>query len=249
MTKPMADDVGGVIAFIAEHTSDVIVRVNAAGAVTYVSPSVRRYGYDPDALVGSTGEGFAHPDDRERLAANNRALLRGENDPDILREHRFRTASGDWVWMEGNPHLVFDADGKVVEVVNILRDITHRRQLEAAAQAEAEQFEAAFRHAAIGMALVGLDGSFLRINDAFCRIIGFPEAEALALDFQTITHPDDLDADLDQLKALTAGSIDSYRMDKRYIRSDGQQVWVHLSVSMVRDADGAPRHYVARRRT
>jgi len=241
----MADDVGGVIAFIAEHTSDVIVRVNAAGVMTYVSPTIRRYGYDPETFVGSASGAVVHPDDVESLTANKHALLSGVNDPSAHREHRFRTASGEWVWMEGNPHLVFDDDGKVVEVVNILRDITHRRQLEAAAQAEAEQFEAAFRHAAIGMALVGLDGSFLRINDAFCRIVGYPEAEMLALDFQTITHADDLDADLEQLKALTAGEIDSYRMDKRYIRADGQQVWVHLSVSMVSAADGAPRHYVA----
>jgi len=241
----MADDVGGVIAFIAEHTSDVIVRVNAAGVITYVSPTIRRYGYEPEAFIGSPSGAVVHPDDVDSLAANNRALLNGENDPGAHRQHRFQTASGEWIWMEGNPHLVFDNEGKVVEVVNILRDITHRRQLEAAAQAEAEQFEAAFRHAAIGMALVGLDGSFLRINDAFCRIVGYPEAEMLALDFQTITHPDDLDADLEHLKALTAGSIDSYRMDKRYIRADGRQVWVHLSVSMVSSADGAPRHYVA----
>ena len=159
-----------------------------------------------------------HPDDLAHLAANNRALLSGENDPNAHREHRFRAASGDWIWMEGNPHLVFGEDGKVVEVVNILRDITHRRQLEAAAQAQAEQFEAAFRHAAIGMALVGLDGSFLRINDAFCRIVGYPEAEMLALDFQTITYADDLDADLEQLRQLAAGEIDSYRMDKRDVR-------------------------------
>src|SRR5690349_13542348 len=100
----MADDVGGVIAFIAEHTSDVIVRVNAAGVMTYVSPTIRRYGYEPEAFVGSASGAVVHPDDLEHLAANNRALLKGENDPAAHREHRFRTASGEWIWMEGNPH-------------------------------------------------------------------------------------------------------------------------------------------------
>jgi len=245
VTERRSDDHEGVIAFIAEHTSDVIVRVNAAGIITYISPTIRRYGYEPEAFVGLASGAVVHPDDAESLAANNSALLRGEFDPDLLREHRFQAASGEWIWMEGNPHIVFGPQGEVVEVVNIFRDITHRRRLEETAKAEAEQFEAAFRYAPIGMALVGLDGSFLRINEAFCRIVGYAEAKMLALDFQTITHPEDLDADLDQLRQLTAGEIDRYRMDKRYLRADGEQVWVHLSVSLVKDARGAPKHYVA----
>ena len=245
MGKRKSDDHEGVIAFIAEHTSDVIVRTDSNGVITYVSPTARRYGYEPHAFIGLTPSAVVHPDDAASLEANNDALLRGVLDPLARREHRFQAASGEWVWMEGNPHIVFGANGEVVEVVNIFRDITHRRRLEEAAKAEAEQFEAAFRYAPIGMALVGLDGTFLRINEAFCRIVGYAEADMLALDFQTITHADDLDADLDQLKQLTAGEIDGYRMDKRYLRADGEEVWVHLSVSMVKDAQGAPKHYVA----
>jgi len=245
VVEPGSDDIEGVFAFIAEHTSDVIVRVSAAGIVTYVSPAIRRYGYEPEEIIGTPGDVLVHSDDAERFRANSAGLLKGEVDGAARREHRFRAADGQWIWIEGNPHIVFGKDGQVVEVVNIFRDVTHRRALELAAQAEAEQFEAAFRYAAIGMALVGLDGAFLRINEAFCRITGRPEAEMLALDFQTITHPEDLDADLGLLKQLTAGEIDSYRMDKRYIHASGELVWVHLSVSMVSGPDGAPQHYVA----
>jgi PAS domain S-box-containing protein len=110
---------------------------------------------------------------------------------------------------------------------------------------QAELFESAFRHAPIGKALVGLDGRFLRINEAFARITGYDAAALLELDFQTITHPDDLDADVEQLRRLTARELDSYQLDKRYIRADGETVWVRLSVSMVSDSDGTPRHYVA----
>lgn len=245
MNGRSADDMEGVIAFVAAHTSDVIVRYNAIEGMTYISPTVRRYGYEPADVVAGKHSPLVHPDDAERLTAIDAALLRGELDPEVRREHRFRTASGEWVWMEGNPHLVFDDDGKVVEVVNILRDITHRRELEARARAEAEQFEAAFRHAAIGMALVGLDGRFLRLNEAFCRFVGYSEAEMLALDFQSITHPEDLNVDLEQLKQLTSGAFDTYRLEKRYVRKDGREVWGHLSVSLVRGPDGAPRHYVS----
>ena len=113
------------------------------------------------------------------------------------------------------------------------------------AREQAELFEAAFKYAGIGMALVGLDGGFLRLNDAFCRITGYAEAALLALDFQAITHVDDLDADLCHLARLSAGLISSYQMDKRYVRKDRSLVWVRLTVSMVRAADGSPKHYVA----
>jgi len=119
------------------------------------------------------------------------------------------------------------------------------KALNTPAREQAELFEAAFKYAGIGMALVGLDGGFLRLNDAFCRITGYSEAALLALDFQAITHADDLDADLGHLARLNAGLIGSYQMDKRYLRKDGSLVWVRLTASMVRTADGSPKHYVA----
>ncbi len=106
-------------------------------------------------------------------------------------------------------------------------------------------FENAFHNAPIGMALVGLDGTFLKVNGAFCRLVDYPEERMLALDFQTITHPEDLNTDMDLLRRLLAGEIRNYDMDKRYVRADGTIVWVHLSVSMVTDAGGDPRHFIS----
>ena len=125
------------------------------------------------------------------------------------------------------------------------KDAAGAAALEARARERADLFEAAFQYAAIGKALVGLDGAFLRVNAAFCRIVGIPEAVMLNLDFQSITHADDLNADLKLLEQLTLGAIDSYQMDKRYLHADGHTIWVHLAVSMVRNADGTPKHYVA----
>lgn len=120
----------------------------------------------------------------------------------------------------------------------LMHDITARK-------AQMEVFETAFHHAAVGMALVTLEGRFRKVNDAFCGIVGYPEENVLELDFQTITHPDDLNADLELLGRLVAGEIPSYTLDKRYIRRDGKVVWVHLSVSLVRAPDGQPRHFIA----
>lgn len=113
-------------------------------------------------------------------------------------------------------------------------------------QAKVELFGNAFNHASIGMALVGLDGRFLKLNDAFCGIIGYSRTEACELDFQTITHPDDLNDDLALLTRLLAGEIESYNFDKRYLRKGGRPVSVRLSVSLVEDLKGSPKHFVAR---
>ena len=100
-------------------------------------------------------------------------------------------------------------------------------------------------HSPVGLALVGLDGRWLRVNDALATLVGRSPAELLAGTFQDITHPEDLDADLSHVQALIAGSSDSYQMDKRYLHADGRVVWVSLHVAMVRDEDGKPLHFVS----
>jgi PAS domain S-box-containing protein len=76
-------------------------------------------------------------------------------------------------------------------------------------------FENAFNHAAIGMALVGLKGEFLKVNRSLCELVGYPEEELKKLTFQDITHPEDLNPDLEKLERLAAGEISTYRMEKR----------------------------------
>lgn len=107
------------------------------------------------------------------------------------------------------------------------------------------RFESAFEYAAIGMALVSLEGNWLRVNQAVTLIFGYSEAELLAIDFQTLTHPDDLDADLEFLREMLAGERNTYRMEKRYFHRDGHEIWALLSVSLVRDEKSAPKYFVS----
>jgi PAS domain S-box-containing protein len=108
-----------------------------------------------------------------------------------------------------------------------------------------ERWRLTIDNAPVGIALVGLDGHFLRVNAALCRILGYAADELLALDFQQLTHPDDLDTDLHFLEQLVAGDIPSYRMRKRYLHAQGHHVWADLSVSLVRDSEGTPIHFVS----
>lgn len=107
-----------------------------------------------------------------------------------------------------------------------------------------ERFRSAFESATIGMGLVSLDGHWLRVNGSLCRIFGYPESELLSADYQSISHPEDLQADTEQVRRLANGEVQSYQMEKRYFHKDGHVVWVNLSVSAVRDARDVPRHFV-----
>ena len=98
------------------------------------------------------------------------------------------------------------------------------------------RFERVFADAPIGMALVALDGHWMRVN-RLELMLGYDEAELISTTFQDITHPDDLDADLAHVKSLLGGEIEGYEMEKRYFTAEGEQLWVLLSVSLLRDDD------------
>ncbi len=110
---------------------------------------------------------------------------------------------------------------------------------------ESKLFESAFESAAIGMALVSPDGAFLDVNEALCNIVGYEENELLTTNFQTLTHPDDLGADLDYVTKMLAGEIASYHLQKRYFHKDGRVVHILLSVSLVWAAPGVPRFFIS----
>ena len=108
-----------------------------------------------------------------------------------------------------------------------------------------ERFRLTFEDAAIGMAIVSLDGRFLQVNQALVQSLGIPRAELLALTFQEITHPDDIDAELEQVALLLDGTIQGYQMDKRYMRPSGSVIRARLTVSLAHDATGAPLHFIS----
>src|SRR5579875_434256 len=121
------------------------------------------------------------------------------------------------------------------------RGTTDEIQAEEALRESQERFQRAFDHAAIGMALVAPDGRWLQVNRSICELVGYSEEELLSLTFQDLTHPEDLDADLKYVQQMLDRKIDTYQMEKRYIRKDGEIVWILLSVSLVSDPHGQPR--------
>jgi diguanylate cyclase (GGDEF)-like protein/PAS domain S-box-containing protein len=138
-----------------------------------------------------------------------------------------------------------DEKGTVQYRIAWYDDLTEQRETERRAGRLQRDFEAAFHAAPHGVAIVGVDGRFLHVNQKLAAITGYSAADLEDMTFQEITHPDDLDADLVQVDGLLAGEIDTYEMEKRYFTKDGHLIWVLLAVAMVREDDGTPRHFIS----
>jgi len=128
----------------------------------------------------------------------------------------------------------------------ILRDITAKREADERLRASEEKFRVAFQFAAVGIGRVNFaDACWMDANEALCKMVGYTEEEMRATPWPNITHPDDIDIDLVPFKRMSAGVIDHYAVEKRFIHKDGRVVWARLTLSLARDAAGNPDYEIA----
>ena len=126
-----------------------------------------------------------------------------------------------------------------------IREYVRERESNARALEESEaRFRGTFDNAAVGMAHVGPDGSWLCVNQRFCDIVGYSREELLRGTFQDITHPDDLDRDLHLFSLLMRGEIERYHVEKRCFHKQGHVVWIDLTTALQRDGRGSPQYCV-----
>lgn len=214
-------------------------------------------GYRPDEVIGRVNPGLFH--DPEEMRAYLQPQMGADGRlPTVFEALSARAAQGTWShqWTflrkDGERRQVrlsispLDcAGGKRIGYVGMAVDLTPLLQVREQAFLASEKFAGAFSSAALGMALVSLEGRWLDVNDSLCGILGYTRAELLLIDFQTLTHPDDLHADLALLGDLLAGRREHYHMEKRYLGKAGNLVWGRLSVSLVRTENGEPLHFVS----
>lgn len=138
-----------------------------------------------------------------------------------------------------------DKKNKPIFLTTIMRDISDLKNSQKSLKNSEETFRLAMENAPIGMAIVSLEGRWLKVNPALCHLVGYSEEELLTMDFQTLTPPEDLEIDIFYLNQFMAGTIQTHQMEKRYIKKDGSLVWILLNVSLQRDILGNPISFIA----
>ncbi|MGE5660222.1 MAG: PAS domain S-box protein [Actinomycetota bacterium] len=183
-----------------------------------------------------------HPDDRDAWQkVVEKALTLGTS---YEIDHRILCAKGESRYINARGKAIKSQDGQVLRLFGTVMDISGRKQAEAALRQGEERFRAIFQNAAVGIAQVWPDGQFLKVNPGFCQIVGYTETELLLRTFREITHPDDLERDEAYAHQILAGEIDSYSIEKRFIRKTGEPIWTNVTASLVRDAAGEIKYAV-----
>ena len=200
-------------------------------------------GVDAESALSMTWASVVHPEDLDRVSSE--WFRSREEDRPFSLEFRYVRADGSAVWIWCRAVELLDEGGELTGYLGTCSDTVVSPTVDRALEEAEERFANAFEEAPIGMALVGLDGKFLRVNRALLQIVGYDADRLLELTFQEITHPDDLELDLELLEQVVAGDLRSYRMEKRYLCADGRECWVLLSVSLVRDDSDEPLYFVS----
>jgi PAS domain S-box-containing protein len=172
------------------------------------------------------------------------AALRGEDAISIDRSYSI-AQTGRQGYFEGRYSPLMSESGEIVGGLCIVRDITERKRTEDALRESRQQFRQSFDTAAIGMGIVALEGQFLRANGALCEMFGYTERELRGMTFQELTHPEDLQLDLEYHHKVLAGELSHYSLEKRYLHKNGQIIWGMLSTSLVRDRHNYPLYFVS----
>ena len=226
---------------IFEATSDglIITDLNSGQVIEANPAAYRMHGYTYEQFIGLNPTAFIHPDYHHLFEAFVQTVeAGGQFSAQAVDLHQNGTpfdveVRGSALLYKGKPHIL-----------GVVHDITKRKEAESELRVSQERFRATFNSAAIGIAHVDTDGTFLLVNQKLCDIVGYTQQELLERTFQAITYPEDLNADLEYFHQVLAAQIQTYSIEKRYIRKDGSLVWINLTVSLVRTPLG-PKYFIA----
>jgi len=231
------------LAAIVLSSPDAIFTTTLDETITSWNPgAVALYGYTADEMIGRSVEVLMPPGhEGEPLDLIDRILA---SEPLVRYETRRLRKDGSLVDVMLTLFPIHDEQGGISAISVLAHDITERKRLEQERLSAEKVFRDTFERTTIGIAHLGLDGTWLRVNQTLCDLLGYSREELMATTFIQITYPDDLGEAERTFQKLMSGKESAYSADKRYLRKDGSFVWTHIDVSLLRKEDGTPDYAV-----
>ena len=233
--------------YASEATSDALWDWNIISNEIFVGESYSLlfgYHFENNILPGPFCEGLVHPDDKEDYEDSIDVAIENGN-AKWAHEYRYLKACGTYAYVSDKAIIIRDDKGEAIRMIGAMQDITQEKLLKDELLQSEERFKGAFNHSSLGMALVNYEDKWIEVNDRMCEILGYTREEFKNLTYIDITYKEDLAADLAYEKQMQNGEISSFNLEKRYIHKNKSLVWVHLSVSAVKNSLGEIQHYVA----
>ena len=194
-------------------------------------------------VIGKTDSELFPPRVADNFAANDRLVI--ESKQPLTTGENVHHADGKLHTYLSLKFPLVNNDGRVTSIVGVANNMTEIKQAQTKLSKSEIRFRNTFEQAAVGMAHVAIDGRWLRVNQKLCEIVGYTKEELLLKTFQDLTHPDDLDKDLRYVEQILTGEIATYSIEKRYIHKNGANIWIELTVSLVKKASGHPDYFIS----
>lgn len=233
-------------AAVVDAALDAVVTMDEAGRILSFNRAAERlFGYTSNKAVGSSvADLLVAPDLRSSHLAGL-ARVKSGGPPKILGTRqvlRAMRAGGEEFSVE---LAVTQIQTQPPLFTAFIRDLSALRAQELVVRDSERLLASAFDHAPTGMTVVDLEGRGLRVNDAFCRMLGYERHELLGKNIRDVTHPDDFGEDAEWMRRAIAGGSQSLERERRYVDRDGSTVWVHVRAELVRDDEGLPAYTVS----
>jgi PAS domain S-box-containing protein len=228
---------------MADNVPDIIARVDRAGRYLYVNRRIEEVtGIARDEFLGKNSRELNFPEELVELWHRNRCRA----------FDTAQTVESEFVWQGNGEPRLFESrqipevsdDGTARTLLTLIRDISDQKLAQLKLADSEERFRMAFESIPVGMFVMDSKMRMQRANRAMREMLGYSEAELMAISPWDITHPDDLAEGRERVAALTRGDIPFYTREKRHLTKDGRMVWGRLTVTLVRGQEGEPRRYI-----
>ena len=223
---------------VIDFAPDMLVLKDLHSVYRAVNPAFCKYlGKSEDEIVGKTDFDLFPLDEAEIYREDDEEVMQ-TGKPLIKEEYKARAVGKGWYQAVKTP--VFGDNGSPIGIICSIRNITGRRNGEEALRKSEERFHNFFEESTMGMAVLSTDSHFIKVNTRLCRMLGYKVQELTELNSRDITHPDDINPELQMVQRVLKGNIPHFNIEKRYIKKSGEVLWASVTASVIKDNSRNP---------